>query len=224
MMTREIIIDTETTGLRAKDGHRIIEVAAIELDGLTTGRMWHSYFSPGRAVDAGAIAVHGITNTKLEGAPRFAVMVDEFLSFVEGASLIAHNAPFDMGFLDAELARCNKQKSWANVIDTLPMARKRIPGKRHRLDDLCDHFGISRSARKLHGATLDAMLLARVYCFLTGRHNQLDLHDGLIAQVEPIPHPGPRPIPLPPRITEEEERAHQAFMASIRECANGCHA
>jgi DNA polymerase-3 subunit epsilon len=230
-MGREIVLDTETTGLDPNPnggGHRIIELAAVELDGARIGRRWHSLFDPGRPVDPSAIAVHGITDDKLIGQPKFADMVDSFLSFIEGATLIAHNAPFDASFLRAEMGRCGHVGWEAPWIDTLPIARQKVPRKRHTLDALCVHYGVRKGARTLHGAILDTILLAEVYVRLDGRLDQLQL-DGvqggevvflrggemLIVAHSDLLHPGPRPAPLPGRLTLPELRAHKRFMQQL---------
>jgi DNA polymerase-3 subunit epsilon len=226
---REIVIDTETTGLNPKDGHRIIEMAAIELDGVRIGQRWHSLFDPGRPVDPGAIAVHGITDDKLIGQPKFAAMSDSFLAFIDGATLIAHNAPFDRSFIIAEMWKCGRGGWDAEWIDTLPMARKKIPRKKHTLDALCQHYGIHKGARAVHGAVLDTILLAEVYVRLAGRLDQLQLNgmqggerawmrggELLIVAANDTPHPGPRSRPLPGCLTFEEARAHKQFMQQLK--------
>lgn len=226
-MIREIIIDTETTGLYHQEGARVIEICAIVLEHTSLGRMWHNYLDPGIQVEAGATAVHGITNAMLDGSPKFASIADEFLEFVKGSYLIAHNAPFDQGFIEAELKRCRKRPSWLKWIDTIPMAKKKLPRVRYSLDALCKHYGISLAGRELHGATKDCKLLAQVYANLAGRRDQLAL-DGVhherihypggergVLIPNDTPHPGPRPTPLPSRITPEEEGAHRAMMTEL---------
>jgi DNA polymerase-3 subunit epsilon len=225
---REIILDCETTGLDPRNGHRIIELAAVELDGVRIGGRWHSLFDPERQIDQEAIDVHGITNADLKGQPTFKSQVESFLEFIEGATLIAHNAPFDRGFLTAEMWRCGRANWRAEWIDTLPLARKKIARKGHTLDALCKHYGIRKSARKVHGAILDTLLLAEVYVRLVGRLDQLQL-DGmqggervwlrggelLIVAACDTPHPGQRPEPLPSGLTLEELRAHKCFMQQL---------
>jgi DNA polymerase-3 subunit epsilon len=226
---REVVLDTETTGLDTRDGHRIIELAAVELDGVRIGRRWHSLFDPGRDVDPGAEAIHGISTAQLKGQPKFEEMADDFLGFVGQATLIAHNAPFDAGFLRAEMFRCKRINDWNPAwIDTLPIAKKLIPRKKHTLDALCIHYGIRKGARGLHSALVDTILLAEVYVRLIGRLDQLSL-DGMqggervflrggemiiVAECD-LPHPGPRPEPLSSRLTLPELRAHKAFMEQL---------
>ncbi len=171
MSERQIILDTETTGLDPKLGHRIIEIAGVELvNRRLTGKHFHRYVNPGRDSDEGALQVHGLTTEFLSDKPKFAEVVDEFLGYVSGAELIIHNAPFDVGFLDSELALVRRKKLatfCSGVIDTLRMAKELHPGKRNNLDSLCDRYQIDNSARTLHGALLDAELLAEVYLTMT---------------------------------------------------------
>ena len=174
---RQIVLDTETTGLNPRDGHRIIEVACIELvNRRLTGRHLHKYMHPERDIDAGAQAVHGITLEFLADKPKFADIVDEFLDFIRGAQLIIHNAPFDLGFLNAELDRLGRvpvDTVCAGVIDTLKDAKEMHPGKRNSLDALCERYAIDNSGRTLHGALLDTELLAEVYLAMTRGQNSL---------------------------------------------------
>lgn len=215
IMMREIVIDTETTGLFIKDGHRIIEVACVEVFGTKTGRIWHSYFNPQRDVSEGATAVHGIETNDLKMSPLFKDKAADFLAFIDGANLIAHNAPFDRGFVEDELRRCSRGKE-LTFTDTLSMSRQKLPGKRHTLDALCKHYGISLERRRRHGATLDALLLAEVYIRLVGRLDQLDLLSELPVEEKIMPHPGVRPEPLAGRLTKAEEDAHAKFMDAIK--------
>jgi DNA polymerase-3 subunit epsilon len=227
-MTREIVLDTETTGLDPKDGHRVIELAAVELDGVRIGKRWHSFFDPGRSIDPGATAVHGISDADLKGQPKFADMADSFIAFIEGATLIAHNAPFDRRFIISEMWKCGRGGWDAEWIDTLPIARQKIPRKKHTLDDLCRHFGIRKSKRTIHGAMLDTILLAEVYVHLAGRFDQLQLNgmqggecvwlrggEMIIVAACDTPHPGSRPEPLPGRLTLDELRAHKRFIQQL---------
>ena len=174
---RQIVLDTETTGLNPRDGHRIIEVACIEMiNRRLTGRHLHKYVHPEREIDAGAQAVHGITLEFLADKPKFADIVDEFLDFIRGAQLIIHNAPFDLGFLNAELDRLGRvpvNTVCAGVIDTLKDAKEMHPGKRNSLDALCERYAIDNSGRTLHGALLDTELLAEVYLAMTRGQNSL---------------------------------------------------
>jgi DNA polymerase III subunit epsilon len=168
---RQIFLDTETTGLSPALGHRIIEIAAVEVvNRRLTQNHFHIYLNPDREIDQGAQEVHGITLEFLQDKPRFADVVDEFLDFVANAELIIHNAPFDVGFLNAELGkidRANIEEANVSIIDTLKMAKDMRPGQRNSLDALCRHFGIDNSKRTLHGALLDAELLADVYMAMT---------------------------------------------------------
>ena len=171
MSVRQIILDTETTGLDPKLGHRIIEIAGVELiDRRLSGKHFHRYVNPGRDSDEGALQVHGLTTEFLSDKPKFAEIAAEFLEYVGGAELIIHNAPFDVGFIDAELALMRQKKlatRCPSIIDTLRMAKELHPGKRNSLDALCDRYQIDNSARTLHGALLDAELLAEVYLAMT---------------------------------------------------------
>lgn len=171
MAARQIILDTETTGLDPKLGHRIIEIAGVELvDRRLTGRHFHRYINPGRDSDEGALQVHGLTTEFLSDKPKFAEIAAEFLDYARGAELIIHNASFDVGFIDSELALMREKKLATycpSIIDTLRMAKDLHPGKRNSLDALCDRYQIDNSARTLHGALLDAELLAEVYLAMT---------------------------------------------------------
>ncbi|MCH9756003.1 MAG: DNA polymerase III subunit epsilon [Gammaproteobacteria bacterium] len=169
---RQIILDTETTGLGHASGHRIIEIGCLELiDRSLTGEQFHVYLNPDRAIDPGAMKVHGIKNEFLVDKPRFADILEDFLSFVKDAELIIHNAPFDMGFLNAELKRAKYPKTLeehCGVFDTLVLAKEKHPGQRNNLDALCKRYDVVNSHRKLHGALLDSELLALVYLAMTG--------------------------------------------------------
>ena len=171
---RQVVLDTETTGLNPREGHRIIEIGCVELiDRRLTNNSFHVYINPDRVIDDGAIEVHGITNEFLQDKPRFEDIVDDYLAFTEGAELIIHNAPFDVGFLNHEFSllkgRNNiKVEDKSTVFDTLPFARKKHPGARASLDALCKRYGIDNSHRELHGALLDAEILAEVYLSMTG--------------------------------------------------------
>lgn len=178
-MRRQIVLDTETTGLEPDLGHRIVEIGCVEIDDRrVTDRHFHCYLNPDRLVEGGALEVHGITDAFLEDKPRFRDIVDDFLAFIEGSELIIHNAPFDVGFLDAELARLDRSSTIqiaqvADVLDTVALARELHPGQRVSLDALCKRYEIDNSSRQLHGALLDAELLADVYLLMTG--GQVDL-------------------------------------------------
>ena len=167
---RNIILDTETTGFGHKTGHKIIEIGALEMVDLTlTGKQFHVYINPERPIDAGAMRVHGISDERVAHEPIFADIAQKFLDFIGSSSLVIHNAPFDMGFINAELEACGYDPiSNERVIDTLLLAREKFPGGRARLDDLCKRFNIDNSHRDLHGAMVDADLLAEVYIGLIG--------------------------------------------------------
>jgi len=165
---RQIVLDTETTGLNPNLGHRLVEVAAIELsDRKVSDRSFHRYLNPEREIDEGAAAVHGLTLDRLQDEPKFAEIAPAFLAFISGAELIIHNAPFDMGFLNAELARAGLPLLENQVIDTLKVAKDLHPGKKNNLNALCDRYLIDNSHRTLHGALLDTELLAEVYLAMT---------------------------------------------------------
>lgn len=168
---RQIVLDTETTGLEVEKGHRVIEIGCVELvNRRRSQRTFHHYLQPDRPIDPGAIEVHGITNEMLKGKPRFADIAAEFLDFIRDAELVIHNAEFDMGFLRAELRALGRDDldRICQVIDTLPMARQLHPGQRNSLDALCRRYSIDNSGRDFHGALLDAQLLADVYLAMTG--------------------------------------------------------
>ncbi|MDO9321003.1 MAG: DNA polymerase III subunit epsilon [Pseudomonas sp.] len=176
---RSVVLDTETTGMPVTDGHRIIEIGCVELQGRKlTGRHFHVYLQPDRDIDEGALAVHGITSEFLTGKPRFREVADEFFEFVKGAQLIIHNAAFDLGFLNNEFALLGQQErsdlsEHCTVLDTLMLARGRHPGQRNNLDALCKRYGVDNSGRDLHGALLDAEILADVYLAMTGGQTSL---------------------------------------------------
>lgn len=226
MDKRQIVLDTETTGLDPKLGHRIIEVAGVELvNRRLTGRHFHRYINPGRDSDEGALQVHGLTTEFLSDKPRFAEIADEFLEYVTGAELIIHNAPFDIGFLDHELAliRRKRLKNYCpEVIDTLRMAKDLHPGKRNGLDALCDRYQIDNSARTLHGALLDAELLADVYLAMTRGQESLII-EAEVAHTEEtasgFSREGLRLAVL--RATPEEIAAHEAQLADIDKASGG---
>jgi len=177
---RQIALDTETTGIDFTDGHRVIEIGCIEMDNRRiTGREYHCYLNPERDIDEGAARVHGLTLDKLKGEPLFKDVVDEFLKFISDSELIIHNAKFDLGFLNNELSLIGQSESsiesYAMVLDTLKMARGMHPGKKNSLDALCNRYEIDRSMRQVHGALIDAELLAKVYLVMTGGQENLDL-------------------------------------------------
>jgi len=219
---REIVFDTETTGLDPATGDRIVEIGCVEMiNRAETGRHFHAYFNPGRPMPSGAEAVHGLTDIFLSDKPPFEALAEELLDFLEDSPLVAHNASFDFGFLNHELGRCGRPLvCMTRMVDTLSIARSRHPGAKHSLDALCTRFGVDRSQRVKHGALLDAQLLAQVYIELTGGR-QIGL--GLVedtAEADLAPVAGavtvrePRPArPHHPAI-EELER-HRAFIAQL---------
>lgn len=218
-MAREIVLDTETTGFDPKTGDRLIEVGCIEIeDLLPTGRMYHTLVYPERLIPPDAIRVHGITDERVKGAPRFHEVVGELMEFIGDAPVIAHNAAFDRSFIDHECGLCGhpliEETRW---IDTLKLAQTRFPGMANSLDALCKRFKISLVERTLHGALIDARLLAEVYLELRGgKERRLDLSSArtVTAQVAAAAAGGygPRPRPMAPRSTEAERAAHLAFL------------
>ena len=177
-MIRQIILDTETTGLSPQQGHRLIEIGCLEMvNRRLTKKRFHFYINPEREIDAGAVKVHGITAEFLKDKPTFSKIADDLFSFLKGAELIIHNAPFDIGFLNAEFERINKKyipiTEYCSVIDTLPMARREHPGQQNTLDALCRRYGVNNKHRDLHGALIDAALLSEVYLMMTGGQTQL---------------------------------------------------
>jgi DNA polymerase-3 subunit epsilon len=182
---RQVVLDTETTGLDAESGHRIVEVACVELCSRQfTGRILHRYLDPERDIDEGALAVHGLSRERLQGEAHFGEIARELLEFVDRAEVLIHNAPFDLAFLRAEFARAGQADALAQwkVNDTLVLARSLYPGKRNSLDALCDRHGVSRTQRTLHGALLDARLLAEVYLAMTRGQESLDM----LAAIDPL--------------------------------------
>ena len=177
---RQIVLDTETTGLEPRLGHRIIEIGCVEVvDRKVTGKRYHQYINPEREIDEGAEEVHGISTAFLADKPLFADIVDDFLNFIRGAELVIHNAPFDVGFIDHELNQLNQQNNHvekiSTVLDTLVLARKMHPGQKNNLDALCKRYDIDNSQRDLHGALLDAEILAETYLAMTGGQTMLSL-------------------------------------------------
>jgi DNA polymerase-3 subunit epsilon len=222
-MTREIVLDTETTGFDPKTGDRLIEVGCIEIeDLLPTGRTFHRFINPERLIPPDAIKVHGITDDKVKDAPKFHEVIDDLMEFLGDAPLIAHNANFDRNFIDFEIGRIGRrpppQDRW---IDTLALAQKRFPGMANSLDALCKRFKISLVERTLHGALIDARLLAEVYLELRGgKERALDLtstRGPKSAEATRVAY-GARPRPLPSLVTAEAEAAHLAFLkATIKD-------
>ena len=226
---RQIVLDTETTGLDPRHGHRIIEVACIEMENRRlTGHHLHKYINPEREIDEGAQAVHGISLEFLADKPKFADVVDEFLDFINGAELIIHNAPFDLGFLNAELARLDRvpvETVCNGVTDTLRMAKDLHPGKRNSLDALCERYEIDNSQRTLHGALLDTELLAEVFLAMTRGQNTLMIEPDAAprAQSGKGGHAIERKPLLVRRASDAEIADHQRVLAAIdKETRGGC--
>ncbi|HXS28364.1 MAG TPA: DNA polymerase III subunit epsilon [Steroidobacteraceae bacterium] len=229
---RQIVLDTETTGLEPGLGHRIIEIGCVELvNRRATGRRFHRYLNPERDIDEGALAVHGITRADLEREPRFAEIAEELLDFLRGAELIIHNAEFDVAFLNMELGRLPGDLrtigTLCQVLDSLALAREMHPGQRNNLDALCKRYSVDNSRRELHGALLDAQLLAEVYLAMTGGQGALALGE----TTGPDRSTESRTVRLlvrpavPLRVieaTEEERRAHEAFLDLIEKKAGIC--
>jgi DNA polymerase III subunit epsilon len=222
---RQIVLDTETTGLAAREGHRIIEVGAIEIVGRRlTERRLHHYVNPGRDSDEGALAVHGLTSEFLADKPPFAGIADELLAFVRDAEVIIHNASFDLEFLDEELKRLSRPpfaEHCARVTDSLTLARELHPGKRNSLDALCERYGVSSRHRTLHGALLDAGLLAEVYLAMTRGQDSLVIDlDGGGGEVDTAPLDPSRLRVV--AASEAEAAAHEALLDRLeRECRVG---
>lgn len=218
---REIVLDTETTGLDPLRGDRLVEIGCVEIfNRMPTGQTFHRHINPERQVSAEAVTVHGLTNEFLADKPLFAEVVEEFLAFIGDAPLVIHNASFDVGFLNAELDRLKLPSiSRERLVDTLLLARRKHPGVSNRLDDLCSRYSIDNSHRTKHGALLDAELLAEVYVDLIGARQS-----SLILATDPreIRTNGTteitrrqRPVPLAPRVTDAEREAHRAFIATL---------
>jgi len=228
---RQIILDTETTGLEAAQDHRIIEIGCLELiSRRPTGRHFHQYLNPERDIDEGAVAVHGLTRARLEPEPKFAQIAAQLIEFLKGAELIIHNAAFDVAFLDAEFARLPGEPvtiaAICTVVDSLALARQMHPGQRNNLDALCKRYNVDNAGRQLHGALLDAQLLGEVYLAMTGGQVALRLgesgsaqHRDMAAAAQPLQRPthGLRVISA----TAEEEEAHQAFLTLLGKSSKG---
>ena len=226
-MSRQIVLDTETTGLEPEQGHRIIEIGCVEMvDRRLTGNNFHQYLQPDREIDAGAIEVHGITNEFLADKPHFDDLAADFLDYVRGAELIIHNAPFDVGFLNHELRLMGHSSlldEFCAVTDTLVMAKKMHPGQRNSLDALCKRYDIDNSHRELHGALLDAEILADVYLMMTGGQTalMLDASSGGEGDRQPGDDirrlPASRPALRVVRASEEELQAHAQSLERMGE-------
>ena len=221
MSARQVVLDTETTGLDPQAGHRVIEIGCIEIfDRRPTGRRWHTYLNPQRRVDEGALAVHGLTDDFLADKPRFEQVQAELLAFIADAELLIHNAAFDEAFLTAELDRLRLpglRAHCAAIVDTLAMARELHPGKRNSLDALCDRYGVSNAHRTLHGALLDAQLLAEVYLAMTRGQESfeigLDSQAGADADAADGEWPPARLAVL--AATDAEQAAHEAWLDGL---------
>jgi DNA polymerase III subunit epsilon len=230
---RQIVLDTETTGLEVSQGHRIIEIGCVELvNRRLTGNHYHQYIKPEREIDQGAIEVHGITGEFLDDKPVFARIAADFIEFIAGAELIIHNAPFDLGFLDAELQRMPQAqaaiKDLCTVIDTLVMARAKHPGQRNNLDALCQRYHVDNSQRDLHGALLDAEILADVYLAMTGGQTAFQLSDATANNGDGGPGSqqirrldSSRPALPVIRATARERAAHEAQLDAIAASSGG---
>lgn len=225
---REIVLDTETTGFEPSEGHRIVEIGAVELfNHLPTGNTYHQYINPERVMPKEAFEVHGLGDDFLRNQPVFRTIAQAFLDFIGDAQLVIHNAAFDMKFLNAELKSVGLPGlPNSRATDTLAIARQKFPGSPASLDALCRRFGVDNSAREKHGALLDSEILAEVYLELVGGR-QPDFGLNPAAQVNSSGaqrqdsdwRPRPRPAPLPPRLTEEENAAHDAFVAKMGDAA-----
>jgi DNA polymerase-3 subunit epsilon len=226
---RQVILDTETTGLEPELGHRVIEIGCVEVvSRRRTGRVFHRYLRPDREIDAGALQVHGITAEFLQGQPRFADIAAEWLEFVRGAELVIHNAPFDVAFLDAELGRLQeppgKVADLCQVLDTLALARKLHPGQRNGLDALCKRYSVDNSHRDLHGALLDADLLLEVYLAMTGGQGALTLDEAAAAteaRTSARKATRPRGTLVVIRATDAELAAHESRLAALDKASGG---
>ncbi|WP_028876123.1 DNA polymerase III subunit epsilon [Teredinibacter turnerae] len=229
---RQIVLDTETTGLEPEQGHRIIEIGCVELfNRKLTGKHFHQYIRPDREIDEGAIEVHGITNEFLADKPVFAQIADDFLTFIGDAELVIHNAPFDVGFLDHELRLLNRGlapiRERCGVLDTLVYARRKHPGQKNNLDALCKRYMVDNSQRDLHGALLDAEILADVYLAMTGGQTALALGgqqgdgSGGDGEEQIIRLSADRPRLKVLRATDEEIEAHKAKLATLDKASGG---
>jgi DNA polymerase III subunit epsilon len=227
---RQVVLDTETTGINPKEGHKVIEIGCVELvNRRLTQNRFHVYLNPDREIDAGAIEVHGITNEFLRDKPRFADVVEDFMAFTRGAELIIHNAPFDVGFLNHELSLLENEtrlmESNSTIFDTLTYARKKHPGARNSLDALCKRYGIDNSHRDLHGALLDAEILADVYLIMTGGQASL-LEDTDNAEATGqhaiVRLSGDRPKLKIISCSEEELTAHKQRLQKMASSGGNC--
>ncbi len=229
-MTRKVVLDTETTGLEVERGHRVIEIGCVELiDRRPSGREFHRYLNPERAIDAGAVAVHGITDEFLRDKPRFAEIAQEFLAFIDGTELLIHNAAFDTAFLDGELQRAGNAlgsiAQYASIVDTLALARQKYPGQKNTLDALCKRLGVDNSRREVHGALLDAHLLADVWVAMTAGQGALSLGGDAEGERFDSPRATAFEVTVRPhvrRASETELAAHAERLAGLdKACADG---
>ena len=220
---REIILDTETTGLRPGEGHKIIEIGAIEIiDFIPTGKVYHQYINPERDVPQASTDVHGITSKFLYDKPTFNKIADEFMKFVQNDTIVAHNIDFDIGFINYELQSCGKSSLSNKKVDTVTIAREKFPGQGVSLDALCKRFSIDNTQREKHSATLDAELLAKVYIeLLDAREPSLDLQqeESLESQEHYFDISKIQNRNLPSRITNEEKQLHKEFIQTLGEKA-----
>jgi len=226
---REIVFDTETTGLSPANGDRLVEIGALELiNRVETGRSFHAYFNPEREMPGEAFAVHGLSDAFLASKPLFADGVQDFIDFIEDSPLVAHNAQFDFGFLNSELKRCGRPDvPVERMIDTLALARIKHPGAKHSLDALCSRYGIDRSQRVLHGALLDSQLLALVYVELTGGRQiglilaeEADAHDDRETSAAAVALRRPQSVyraPRPHAASADELARHRIFIAGLND-------
>jgi len=229
---RLVVLDTETTGLNPQEGHRIIEIGCVELvNRRLTGNRFHVYINPDRLIDDGAIEVHGITNQFLEDKPRFQDVAEDLIEFIRDSELVIHNAPFDVGFINHEFSLLPEPKGtvaeYCDVFDTLTYARQKHPGQRNSLDALCKRYGVDNSHRELHGALLDAEILADVYLLMTGgQFSLLDEDLGTAAGEKTaealVRLPSDRPLTKIIRCSEEESEAHRQRLAAIEKASGVC--
>ncbi|MGR8979391.1 MAG: DNA polymerase III subunit epsilon [Gammaproteobacteria bacterium] len=229
---RLVVLDTETTGLNPQEGHRIIEIGCVELvNRRLSGSRFHVFVNPGRLIDKGAIEVHGITNEFLDDKPHFYDIAHDFIEFIRGSELIIHNAPFDVGFINYEFSLISNEmgavEHYCNVFDTLSYARQKHPGQRNSLDALCKRYGVDNSHRDLHGALLDAEILADVFLLMTGGQSSL-LDEREILPIGPLPAdltkraPAERPPVTVIRCSDQELEAHDRRLSAIDKASGAC--
>ena len=230
-MNRQVVLDTETTGLEPSQGHRIIEIGCVEIiNRQVTNNHWHHYLQPDREIDSGAFEVHGISNEFLADKPRFAELVDSFLDYIKGAELIIHNAPFDVGFLNHELALLDGDyplvEDICSILDTLMLARQKHPGQKNNLDALCKRYEIDNSARTLHGALLDSEILAEVYLIMTGGQTSLSLDSEDSSDGFASAQPARAAVPqqdLPLWVVDDESlQQHRQYLEFLQQKSGKC--